>query len=65
MKLFKKYNTKIWPTVDLNLNQYALKYIKQGMREVVLPNGTVPQLNIAGLGVAAKSGTAELGVIKR
>ena len=63
-EIVQKYNTKIWPTVDLNLNQYALKYIKQGMREVVLPNGTVPQLNIAGLGVAAKSGTAELGVVK-
>ena len=63
-EIVQKYNTKIWPTVDLNLNQYALKYIKQGMREVVLPNGTVPQLNIEGLGVAAKSGTAELGVVK-
>ncbi len=60
----QKYNTKIWPKIDLNLNEYALKYIKQGMREVVLQNGTVPQLNILGLGVAAKSGTAELGVVK-
>lgn len=34
------------------------------MREVVLPDGTVPQLNIKNLKMAAKSGTAEIGMVK-
>lgn len=63
-KLINNFNNKVWPIIDLNLNQGALKYIKEGMREVVLENGTVPQLNIPGLKVAAKSGTAEIGVVK-
>ena len=62
--LINSYNSKIWPSYDLNLNQYALKYIREGMREVVLPDGTVPQLNVPGLKVAAKSGTAEIGMVK-
>ncbi len=62
--LIQKYNSKTWPITNLNLNEYALKYVKEGMREVVLSDGTVPQLNISGLNVAAKSGTAELGVVK-
>lgn len=60
----KEYNAKEWPVTDLKLNEYALKYIKEGMREVVLANGTVPQLNIPGLNMAAKSGTAEIGTVK-
>lgn len=59
-----EYNNKVWDTQNLNLNQNNLKYIQQGMKNVVLPGGTVPQLNIAGLDVAAKSGTAEIGIVK-
>lgn len=58
------YNNKKWEIIDLGLNQDALKYVKEGMREVVLENGTVQQLNIEGLNIAAKSGTAEIGMIK-
>lgn len=57
-------NSKVWSVVDLDLNQSALKYVKEGMRAVVLPSGTVEQLNIPGLNVAAKSGTAEIGLVK-
>lgn len=57
-------NNKTWPINNLNLNQENLKYVQEGMKEVVMPNGTVPQLNFPDLKVAAKSGTAELGVVK-
>lgn len=57
------YNNKVWPVTDLNLNQNNLKYVQEGMKQVVT-NGTVPQLNFANLKVAAKSGTAELGIVK-
>jgi hypothetical protein len=52
------------PVINLNLNQDHLKFVKEGMREVVLPKGTEPILNIPGLKIAAKSGTAELGIKK-
>jgi cell division protein FtsI/penicillin-binding protein 2 len=54
----------VWPIEDLSLNQEYLKYIEQGMREVVLAGGTAPQLNIPELKIAAKSGTAEIGIVK-
>lgn len=57
-------NNKTWPIINLNLNQENLKYVQEGMKEVVMVNGTVPQLNFTNLKVAAKSGTAELGVVK-
>ncbi|MEN9338569.1 MAG: hypothetical protein RI945_294 [Candidatus Parcubacteria bacterium] len=59
-----KYNQKVWPIIDLELNQDYLKYIKQGMREVVLEGGTAQLLNIQELKMAAKSGTAEIGIVK-
>lgn len=62
--LIHKYNDKVWPIEDLSLNQEYLKYIEQGMREVVLAGGTAPQLNIPELKIAAKSGTAEIGIVK-
>lgn len=62
--IIDQYNKKKWDIQDLKLNQDALKYVAQGMRNVVLPGGTVPQLNISGLDVAAKSGTAEIGIVK-
>lgn len=62
--LINKYNNKAWPITDLNLNKNYLNYVKEGMREVVMPNGTEPQLNVPSLKIAAKSGTAELGVVK-
>ncbi len=63
-KIVDKYNDSVWNIIDLNLNQRALKYVKDGMRAVVSEGGTVQQLNIEKLKVAAKSGTAELGVVK-
>lgn len=63
-EIIDQYNKKKWDIQDLKLNQDALKYVAQGMRNVVLPGGTVPQLNISGLDVAAKSGTAEIGIVK-
>lgn len=62
--LVESANNKSWPVINLNLNQNSLRYIQQGMKEVVIANGTVPQLNFANLKVAAKSGTAELGIVK-
>jgi penicillin-binding protein 2 len=63
--LVNSLNNKAWPVIDLNLNQNSLKYIKEGMRQVVVGNnGTVPKLNFPNLKVAAKSGTAELGIVK-
>ncbi|MBP9765738.1 MAG: hypothetical protein KBD12_00695 [Candidatus Pacebacteria bacterium] len=62
--LIYSYNNKVWPIVDLHLNQNNLKYVQEGMKEVVRGNGTVPQLNFQELKVAAKSGTAEIGIIK-
>lgn len=61
--LIESYNNKVWPVTDLNLNQNNLKYVQEGMKQVVT-NGTVPQLNFTNLKVAAKSGTAELGIVK-
>lgn len=63
-ELINQYNNRVWNIQNLNLNQNALKYVEQGMKNVVLPGGTVPQLNILGLDVAAKSGTAEIGIVK-
>ncbi|MEI6352926.1 MAG: penicillin-binding transpeptidase domain-containing protein [Candidatus Nomurabacteria bacterium] len=62
--VLNEYNNKVWPMTDLNLNQSALKYVKEGMREVVMPGGTEPMLEIPSLKIAAKSGTAEIGVVK-
>jgi penicillin-binding protein 2 len=50
---------------DLNLNQNYLKIIKEGMRDSVIKDyGVAKGLNISGLSVAAKTGTAELGARK-
>lgn len=51
------------PVTDLNLNQDKLKVIQEGMRRAVLGQ-TVQVLDIPGVKVAGKSGTAELGVSK-
>lgn len=55
--------TNTSPNVDLNLNQEHLKVVQEGMRKAVLGQ-TTQVLNISGVEVAAKSGTAELGVTK-
>ena len=62
--LIDEYNNKVWPVVDLALNNQNLKYVQEGMREVVLPGGSAKSLNVPSLHIAAKSGTAELGVVK-
>lgn len=47
--------------VDLDLNQEALKVVREGMRATVIgETGTVPILNRKDVTIAAKSGTAEL-----
>lgn len=54
------------PKVSLNLDQKKLKVIQDGMRLAVnSEQGTAKGLNIPGINVAAKSGTAELGVSKK
>lgn len=50
-------------SVDLNLDQKDLDVIRDGMRHAVL-DSTVKALDIYGVEVAGKSGTAELGVKK-
>ncbi len=49
--------------VDLNLDPKDLKVITEGMRQGVL-DGTGRVLQIPGVSIASKSGTAELGVKK-
>ena len=54
------------PPVDLNLNPTYLKAIKEGMRDGVIQDyGVAKGLNIPSVAVAAKTGTAELGVYKQ
>jgi penicillin-binding protein 2 len=50
-------------SIPLNLNKEHLKVIQEGMRMGTL-EGTVKGLNISGVTVAGKSGTAELGITK-
>ncbi len=50
-------------TTDLPLKEKDLKVIREGMRQGVL-DGTGRVLNIPGVSIASKSGTAELGVKK-
>lgn len=51
---------------SINLNQKNLKVIQEGMRQAVTTEGgTVKGLNLKGIEVAGKSGTAELGVTKQ
>lgn len=53
-------------TVDLNLNHDYLKIIKDGMRDgVIREYGVAKVLNTPAVSVAAKTGTAELGVYKQ
>jgi penicillin-binding protein 2 len=52
--------------VDLNLNQSYLKIIRDGMRDGVIKDyGVAKVLNTPAVSVAAKTGTAELGVYKQ
>lgn len=53
-------------SVDLNLNQSYLKIVKEGMRDSVIKDyGVAKGLNSSDFSVAAKTGTAELGVYKQ
>lgn len=52
--------------VDLNLNQSYLQIVKEGMRDGVIKEyGVAKGLNSVDYSVAAKTGTAELGVYKQ
>lgn len=54
------------PAQDINLNQKYLKVIQEGMRMAVVSDiGIGKGLRINGVEIAAKSGTAELGVSKQ
>lgn len=50
-------------TSELDIPKAYFDIIQQGMRQVVT-NGTAPSLNISQVKIAAKTGTAELGVTK-
>jgi penicillin-binding protein 2 len=53
-------------STSLNLNQKKLQVIQEGMRLAVTgAEGTAKGLNVSGIDVAGKSGTAELGVSKQ
>lgn len=53
-------------SVDLNLNEAYLKIIREGMRDGVIKDyGVVKGMNSSDYTVAAKTGTAELGVYKQ
>lgn len=52
------------PSVDLQLNHADAQVVREGMRQCVT-QGICGALNGQGLNVAAKSGTAELGVTKQ
>lgn len=53
-------------STSLNLSENDLKVIREGMHLVVYGDGgTAKPLNISGIDIAAKSGTAELGVNKQ
>ena len=50
-------------SVDLNLNHESLRVVHEGMRKTVnFPGGTARSLERADVAIAAKSGTAELGL---
>ncbi|MCA9363426.1 hypothetical protein KC851_03825 [Candidatus Kaiserbacteria bacterium] len=54
---------QIGETKELNLNQAVLDIIHQGMRKTVnFPGGTARALERSDVAIAAKSGTAEVGV---
>ena len=55
---------RFWPIQDLNLNKESLDYVRKGMRATTLSGGTVERLNFSDLKIAAKSGTAEIGIKK-
>ena len=64
--LYGETDTKNSDIINLNLDQDKLKVIQEGMRLAVTDQniGTVRSLYVKGIDVAAKSGTAELGVKK-
>ncbi|MDQ5962447.1 MAG: penicillin-binding protein 2 [Patescibacteria group bacterium] len=49
---------------SIGLQEQDLRVIREGMREGVL-TGTAKALNLSGVTIAAKSGTAELGITKQ
>jgi cell division protein FtsI/penicillin-binding protein 2 len=52
--------------IDLNLNQNYLKIVRDGMHDGVIKDyGVAKVLNTSAVSVAAKTGTAELGVYKQ
>ena len=64
--VYGEIDTKNSNIINLNLDQDKLKVVQEGMRLAVTDQniGTVRSLYIKGIDVAAKSGTAELGVKK-
>lgn len=51
-------------TRKVEFSDYEWRIIHEGMRQAALPGGTAAGLNIPAVEVAAKTGTAELGVTK-
>ncbi len=54
-----------WPKERLDINKNFFKVVKEGMRAAVNEGGTAQGLNMAGVTVAAKTGTAEVGAAKK
>lgn len=52
----------VTPEATLPFNQEYYTIVHEGMRQTVLPGGTAPNLNVPGVDVAAKTGSAQVGV---
>jgi len=48
--------------VTLDLKEGAIGVVQEGMRLAAMPGGTAQALNVSGVSVAGKTGTAEVGV---
>lgn len=60
--ILKQDSPKI--TQNLPIEESSFKIVQEGMRQGVIGGGTAAGLNIPGIQIAAKTGTAELGVSK-
>jgi len=57
-----KEGETVTPEATLSFNQEYYTIVHEGMRQTVLEGGTAPNLNVPGVDVAAKTGSAQVGV---